>query len=243
MIDDWIGALILFAYYLVTCFVLPVMLKAWAGVPNEWIRKFQHVAYSLSVFILLKLFSTWYLAIAAASLLVLVAYPVLKLIEKSAFYKRHLPDRTTRGGELRKQMIYVQITFAILIFVYWGLLGTRWQYVVAVAVMAWGFGDAAAALIGKAFGRRRVLHSLIESAKTCEGTIAMIVTATLACFLTLLLYAGQPWYSSLLIAAIVGPVCGIVELFSRRGTDTFTVPLTAAALIMPLGYLLSLAGW
>jgi phytol kinase len=243
MPNDWIGALILMAYYLVTCFVLPVMLKAWAGVPNEWVRKFQHVAYSLSVFILLQLFSTWYMAIGAAFLLVLVAYPVLKLIENTHFYRRLLTDRTSRGGELRKQMLYVQITFAILIFIYWGVLGTQWQYIVAVAVMAWGFGDAAAALIGKSFGKRRVLHSLIEGAKTYEGTAAMILAAGLACFLTLLLYAGLPWYTSLLIAVIIGPVCGIVELFSRRGTDTFTVPLSAAALIMPLAYLFSLAGW
>jgi phytol kinase len=243
MPNDWIGALILMAYYLVTCFVLPVMLKAWAGVPTEWARKFQHVAYSLSVFILLQLFSTWYIAIGAAFLLVLVAYPVLMLIENSHFYRKLLTDRTSRGGELRKQMIYVQITFAILIFIYWGVLGTQWQYIVAVAVMAWGFGDAAAALIGKSFGKRRVLHSLIEGAKTYEGTAAMILAAGLACFLTLLLYAGLPWYTSLLISLIIGPVCGIVELFSRRGTDTFTVPLSAAALIMPLAYLFSLAGW
>jgi phytol kinase len=243
MVNDWIGILILLAYYLVTCFILPVLLKAWVGIPREWARKFQHVAYSLSVFILLKLFSEWYIAIAAASVLVLVAYPVLMLIEKSNFYKRLLTDRTSKGGELRKQMIYVQITFAILIFIYWGLLGTQWQYIVAVSIMAWGFGDAAAALIGKAFGRRRILHSLIEGAKTCEGTTAMILAATLAIFLTLLLYAGQPWYISLLIAIIVGPVCGIVELFSKRGTDTFTVPLSVAALVLPLVYLFSLAGW
>jgi hypothetical protein len=38
-------------------------------------------------------------------------------------------------------------------------------------------------------------------------------------------------------------VCGVVELFSRRGTDTLTVPLSAAALILPLAYLFSLLGW
>ena len=243
MINDWIGALILLSYYLVTCFALPVMLKAWVRIPTEWVRKLQHVAYSLSIFIHLKLFSVWYIAIAAAFLLVLVAYPALLLIEKSNFYKKLLTDRTSNGGELRKQMLYVQITFAILIFIYWGLLGTQWQYVVAVSVMAWGFGDAAAALIGKAFGRQRILHSFIESAKTCEGTTAMILFATLACFLTLMLYGGLTWYVSLLISVIVGPVCGLVELFSRQGTDTFTVPLSAAALIMPLAYLISLTGW
>jgi phytol kinase len=243
LVNDWIGTIILLVYYLVTCFILPVLLKSWLRIPREWARKFQHVAYSLSVFILLKLFSVWYIAIAAAFLLVLVAYPTLLLIERTNFYKKLLTDRTSSGGELRKQMIYVQITFAILIFVYWGLLGTNWQYVVAVSIMAWGFGDAAAALIGKAFGQRRIIHSLIEGAKTCEGTTAMVLAATLASFLTLLLYGGLSWYASLVIAVIVGPVCGIVELFSKRGTDTFTVPLSAAALIMPLAYLFSITGW
>jgi phytol kinase len=239
--DLW-GAGILLMYYIVTCFVVPTLLKIWS-VPNEWVRKLQHVAYALSIFILLEMFSSWYIAIAAAFLLVIVAYPFLMLIERSSFYKRFLTDRTSLGGELRKQMLYVQLCFAILIFFYWGVHGDRWQYVIAVAVMAWGFGDAAAALVGKAFGRHRIIHSLIEGAKTCEGTTAMIVVATLASFITLLFYVDLSWYLSLLISGIVGSVCGVVELFSRRGLDTLTVPLTAALLTMPLVYLFSLTGW
>jgi phytol kinase len=243
MLSDVIGAVILLAYYLVFCFLLPTLLKTWAEVPTEWVRKIQHVSYSLSIFLLLDLFSTWYAAIAAASLLVLLAYPALLAIEESPFYQKNFVDRKARGGELRKQLIYVQLSFAILIFVYWGLLGTSWHYIAAVAVMAWGFGDAAAALVGKAFGRRRILHRLIESAKTYEGTLAMILVAGLALFFTLLCYAGKPWYVSLPIALIVAPVCGAVELFSRRGFDTLTVPLSAAILIFPLVQLFSFLGW
>ena len=136
-----------------------------------------------------------------------------------------------------------QLAFAILIFVFWGLMGRQGQFVIATAVMAWGFGDAAAALVGKAFGRRRVLHVLIEGAKTYEGTAAMILAASLAIFLTLLLYAGKPWYVSLPISLVVAPVCGVVELFSRRGLDTLTVPLATAVSILPLMYLSSWAGW
>jgi dolichol kinase len=243
MLSDLLGAGILLLYYLITCFIIPTLLKGWVGVPNELARKFQHVAYALSVFILLEMFSSWYIAIAAAFLLVLVAYPVLMVLEKSSFYKKCLTDRTSRGGELRKQMLYVQLSFAILIFLFWGLHGTKWQYVIAVAVMAWGFGDAAAALVGKAFGRHRIIHSLVEGAKTLEGTSAMIVFATLASFITLLFYVDLSWYLSLLISAIVGSACGVVELFSRRGLDTLTVPLTAAVLTMPLVYVFSLTGW
>jgi phytol kinase len=113
-----------------------------------------------------------------------------------------------------------------LIFVFWGVLGTEWKYIAVVAVMAWGFGDAAAALVGKNFGRRRILHPQIEGTKTMEGTHAMYVTAGLAIFFTLLIYAGQPWYVSLDGRAAGAPVSAVVELFSNRGIDTLTVPIS-----------------
>lgn len=240
--DLW-GAAILLAYYLVVCVLLPTLMKLSFKVPTELVRKMQHVAYSLSVFLLLELFSSWYVAVGAAFLLVLLAYPFLMLVEKSSFYQKTFVDRTAKGGELRRQLIYVQFSFAVLIFTFWGLLGTRWHYVVAVAIMAWGFGDAAAALVGKAYGRRRVISKYIERAKTYEGTGAMILVAAIALFFTLLCYAGKPWYVSLPVSLIVAPVCGIVELFSKRGTDTLTVPISAAALLLPLIHLFSFLGW
>jgi len=241
MLSDLAGTGLLLAYYVVFAFALPTVLKV-AGVPTEWVRKTQHVVYSLSVFILLRLFSTWYWAVLAASVLAVIAYPLLWAIEKTPGYRRWFVDRTAHGGELRRQLIYVQLTFAVLLFIFWGLLGTRWHYVVAAAVMAWGFGDAAAAVFGKAFGRRRFIHRLIENGKTFVGTGAMISAAGVALFFTLLLYAGKPWYLSLLVSVLVAPVCGIVELFSRKGTDTLTVPLAAALAILSLVWLLGPLG-
>lgn len=243
MLSNVIGAGILMAYYLIVCILLPTLLKVWTKVPNELVRKIQHIAYSLSVFLLLNLFSEWYMAVAASGLLVMLAYPVLLFLEKSPRYRKTFVDRTANGGELRKQLIFVQLSFAILIFIFWGLLGTSWHYITAVSIMAWGFGDAAAALVGKAYGRRHIIHKYIESAKTCEGALAMIVVAGLALFFTLLFYAGLPWYVSLLVSVIVAPVCGVVELFSRRGADTLTVPLSTAALVMPLVLMFSSFGW
>jgi phytol kinase len=240
--NDLIAAGLLLAYYLVSCFLLPSLLKAWGKIPSELVRKFQHVAFSLSIFMLLELFSTWYAAIFGASLLVVVAYPTLMLMERTPFYKKYLVDRSAGGGEMRRQMVYITLTFAVLIFFYWGVLGTRWYFIVAVAVMAWGFGDAAAALVGKAFGRHHIVHRLIEKTKTIEGTTAMVAVAALALFFTMLCYAGKPWYTSLVVSLITAPVAGAVELFSRKGSDTFTVPLIAAAIIMPLVYIINILG-
>jgi len=243
VINDLTGAVILLAYYLVAVALLPIMLKYWFDIPTEYIRKMHHVGYSLSIFMLLHLFSTWYMAIGAAFLLVVLGYPALLLVERTSFYKKLFVDRTKGKGELRKQLIYVQLSFALLIFIFWGLLGANWHHIAAVAVMAWGFGDAAAALVGKAFGRRKVAHRYIEKAKTIEGTAAMIAAACLALFLTLVFYAGMSWLPSLLIALVTAPVCGIVELFSKKGLDTLTVPLSTSFVILPLVYLFMFLGW
>lgn len=243
MINDLWGTLILLAYYLVVLVGLPMALRAWTRTPQELVRKIQHVGYSLSIFLMVRLFATWYMAVLAAFLLVVLAYPVLLVLERTPWYKKLLVSRSARGGELRRQMLTVQFTFALLIFVFWGLLGRQWHYLIPVAVMAWGFGDAAAALIGKFWGKRHVLHRWIEGAKTWEGTGAMIGFAFPAVFLTMFFYGGQSWYVSLMVSAIVAPVCGFVELFSRRGLDTLTVPLAAALLILPLMYLFTYLGW
>lgn len=237
------GTGILITYYLVFTALLPTVLKVKLGVPTEYVRKIQHVVYSLSIFLLLELFSSWYMAIAAAFSLVIVGYPVLLLVEKTAWYRKTFVDRTKKGGELRRQLLYVQLSFAMLIAIFWGLFGLDWRYVIAVAIMAWGLGDAAAALIGKAFGRHRVIHYLIDVGKTYEGTAAMAAFAALGIFITLFTYGGQSWYVSLLIAVLVAPLCGIIELFSRRGSDTLTVPISAAFSIMPLIYLFYWLGW
>lgn len=241
--SDLVAAVVLILYYLIALLAIPTMLKAWSKLPNEVIRKIQHVAYSLSVFILLRLFSSWYMAVAAAFVLVILAYPALYLLEKAPFYKKLFVDRAKRGGELRKQLLYVQVSFALLILLFWGLLGAKWQYMVAVAVMAWGFGDAAAALVGKFFGKRTFIHTWIEGAKTHEGTVAMMIAAFIAVFFTLLFLSGLSWYICLIVSLVVAPIAAVVELFSKRGMDTLTIPLATAAVAFPLVMLLTCLGW
>ena len=241
--SDLLAGVVLIAYYIVGLVPIPLMLKAWSKVPHEVIRKLQHVTYSLSVFILLRLFSTWYMAVAGAFLLVVLAYPALYLLEKTAIYKKLFVDRKERGGELRKQLLYVQLSFAILIFLFWGLLGANWQYIVAAAVMAWGFGDAAAALVGKFFGKRIIFHRWVDGAKTHEGLAAMMLAALAAVFFTLLFLSDLSWYICLIVSLVVAPICGVVELVSKRGSDPLTIPLAAAAAAFPLVILLSYLGW
>ncbi len=241
--SDLGATMILFAYYLIMCALIPSALRIYAGVPREWVRKLQHLGYSLSVFLLIHLFSTWYAAIIGAFSLVIIGYPVLLLLEKTSFYQRVFVDRKPSGGELRMQLLLVQLTFALLMFLFWGLMGTRWHFLIPTAVMAWGFGDAAAAVVGKAFGRRAVVSRFVDGSKTYVGSVAMMMAAALAIFFTLLVYAGRSWQASLFIAVLVAPVCALVELVSRRGLDTITVPLVTASFMLPMMHIVSYLGW
>ena len=237
--NDLIGFGLLIGYFILAG-LPPILLKAYRKTPFEITRKMYHLVITLSIFPLLKLFSSWYMAVLAAFMFVLMIYPLLMLFEGSSLYKRIAVER--QSGEFRKSFIIVQLSLGLLIFIFWGLLGVDWQYVAVVAVMAWGFGDAAAALVGKAFGRRRIQHPWIEGAKTYEGTFAMYVVAGLAIFLTLLVYAGQSWPVSLVVAALVAPVGATVEVFSRRGLDTLTVPLSVAFSVLSLMFLIDFVG-
>ena len=243
MSEALVGTAVLLAYYVVTLFLVPLALRAFTTLPSEVARKFQHVAHALSIFLLLGLFQHWYVAVGAAFLLVLIAYPVLASWERYPSYRRLLTDRTARGGELRRQMLYVQVAYALLIAVFWGGLGEGGRPLIAAAVMVWGFGDAAAALIGRFVGRRRIVHPGIDGPKTVEGTAAMIVVAVAAAFATLFWYGGQTWWVSLAAASVVGPLAGVVELFSRRGLDTLTVPLITAVVLLPWLLVTAAFGW
>lgn len=237
--NDLIGFGLFIGYFIVAGLPL-ILLKAYHKTPFEVTRKLYHFVIVLSIFPLLNLFSAWYVAVLAALAFLLMVYPVLALVEHSALYKRIAVER--EGGEFKRSLVIVQLSLALLITIFWGLLGIDWQYVAVVAVMAWGFGDAAAALVGKKFGRRKIQHPRIAGTKTVEGTLAMVVVAGLSIFLTLLIYAGRPWYVSIVVAALVAPVCSIVELLSPNGMDTLTVPLSAAFAILPLMYFVSFLG-
>lgn len=232
----------LFAYYLIACVLVPVAVRTVTRVPGEMIRKTHHLGYGLSVWLMLTLFATWYEAIAAAFVLVIVGYPALMALERWSGYRRVLPDRLAGGGELRRSMLWVQASFALNMALFWGAGGTAGKAVVAAGIMGWTFGDAAAALAGKRFGRRFIVARFVDDGKTGEGTLAMAATAALAIALTLRLYGGLAWPVVALASSFAAAVAAVVELISRGGTDTLTVPFAASASVFAVVRLLAWTG-
>lgn len=237
--NDLLGLGLYLGYFLVIGAPM-ILSKICFNIPFEVLRKMYHLLITMSIFPLVMFFNTWYMAALAAFMFAIVVYPILARVETSSLFKRVAVER--EGGEFKRSLIIVQVSIALLILVFWGLLGDEWKYIAVVAVMAWGLGDAAAALIGKKFGRRKIVHPRIKGTKTMEGTYAMFITASLAIFFTMLFYARQPLDVSLTVALLVAPVCAVVELFSNRGMDTLTVPISTGLAVLSLMSILSFLG-
>ena len=119
----------------------------------------------------------------------------------------------------------------MLIAVCWGWLGKA--YIAVTAILMWGTGDTAAALMGKRFGRHHVHLPLADPRKTWEGSAAMMLTAFLAGFAAMLAVSPLSWPLCLVHAAVAAPVAAYVELISHGGNDTVHVP-AACALVLAL---------
>jgi len=240
MLDEFLAGFGLFLGYYVIAASLLLIVRAFLKPPKELFRKMLHVACVMSVLVLLYAFDTWYLAMFTAIVFALALYPIITYIERFPKVMEMLIQR--KNGEIKSSLVIVFFMMAMLITIFWGWLGEEWKYIIIVSVMAWGFGDAAAALVGKSMGQKPINHPWVEGTKTREGTVAMFFVAAIAILLCLMIYTSLPWYLCLVGALIVAPICAAVELISHHGLDTITVPFATAIPMFSLMILFSNMG-
>jgi phytol kinase len=232
MIEFLQGFGILCGYFLI-CASAALLLRRFVRIPSEVFRKLLHIILLCSLFVWLFAFQTWWIASLTAVIFIAIVFPLLSLAEKLNCYSELLTER--KSGEIKRSLVLVFSMFAVLNSICWGWLGERW--LVLACICAWGFGDAAAALIGKKHGKHYLEGKLIEGRKSVEGTFAMFTVSLISVFIVLLINANVVWYISLIIAALTAAVSSVVELYTRNGMDTITCPFSAAAVILPLLYL------
>jgi dolichol kinase len=106
--------------------------------------------------------------------------------------------------------------------------------VVGLAVL--GFGDPMAAIVGRRWGRIRLLHG-----RSLEGSAAFLVVGTLAATIGLAAIGFEAGPATLFAVALGGAAAGTIgELLSLRVDDNFSVPLASAGGAAAVMYLLGL---
>jgi dolichol kinase len=100
----------------------------------------------------------------------------------------------------------------------------------AAAVMVLGFGDPAAALIGRRFGRIPLVNN-----RSLEGTLAFALVSFVVVFATLAVWHADLAIGTRVAVSGVAAVAGaITELFSRRVDDNFAIPVATGLAVWAL---------
>ena len=226
------GLGIIILYFIVLA-GLALTVKQFVKIPKEVFRKTLHLILLGSLFGWIYAFETWWIAVGAILGFLIIVFPILHLAERYRGYSELLVERNT--GEIKRSLVAVCVMLAVLITVCWGLFGQK--YLVIASVSAWGLGDAAAALVGKRFGKRYIEGKFVEGKKSLEGTLAMFVVSFISVLIILLAEGSLKWHGYIPVSLATAAVSAVVELYTKGGMDTLTCPLAAASILIPLVHL------
>jgi dolichol kinase len=199
-------------------------------IPDELFRKILHCILLGSLPVFLFRFETWWMAALEAVGFALMVYPLLAFLDRFPFFEKLTTVR--KHGELQHSLLLVFGMFAVVMAVCWGWLGDR--YLAMASIFAWGLGDAAAALIGKPFGKHKIRWRFTDGKKSYEGSAAMLLISFVTLLVILTLRGGFSLPVTLLITLAVALVSTLAELYSKNGNDTIICPLCTMAALLPL---------
>jgi phytol kinase len=205
-----------------------------------WNRKFIHIMIGNIVF-LWWIFNDEYVMalLAAAPFIPVLLYSSLKdgqaeREDGKRSVRSALADACINGH--RFGLVYYAISWTLLAFL---LFDHR--LIASIAIVAMAYGDGMGGLIGKRYGRRRLLGP-----KTLEGTLSVMVFTSIAILMVITFYGLIPmlgWFpahdipftTALLVALLTGAYVSIVELITPGEFDNLIIPLSVGAILLLTG--------
>lgn len=213
----------LFAF-LIPCVLILLPIRFLTHVPSFVFRKLLHIVAFTSFAVMMLSAKSWQPVALVSVLVAILLYPVLSLLESRDWYAKLFVEK--RKGEAKMSLLLLFFMYAAVTVVAWGIFKKPVSAV--TAILMWGIGDAAAALVGIPFGRHKVKQG---GKKSWEGTAAMFVCSFLAGTL-LLCFLGMWTPRMLLPICLTAAVGAAVELMSPSILDTVTVPVAQMALLL-----------
>lgn len=217
--------------YIIPCVLVLLLIRFFTKVPSYVFRKLLHVVAFTCVTRMILSAQSWQAASLTAVLFAAVVYPLLMSVEREAWYPRLFVEKAP--GEIKMSLLLLFLMFAALIAVCWGLFDR--PHMAATAILMWGVGDAAAALVGVPFGRHKIAIKLADGKKSWEGSGAMLLSSFLCGFALLALGEHLPLPRALLCAAAGALLGTVTEALSPSAYDTITVPVAIAAVLLAAG--------
>ena len=216
--------------YIITFALILLLIRFTTKVPDYIFRKLLHIVAFTSILPLIFCTNSWQTAVAVQVVFLVIVILALLIAEKFPFYSSLFVEKGKHEVLTSFIMLFGLIT--ILIAIYWGHFGEEHKYIAVASIMAWGPGDAAAAIVGRNFGKHKLSGKHIEGVKSVEGTIAMGFTSFACTFAALLLTSPLSVFTALVLSLIVAPMAALVELYTKHGLDTVTCPIAASLIFL-----------
>ncbi len=216
------------AAYILQCLIILLPIRFFTKVPSFVFRKLLHIVAFSCVTIMILTAGSWQSAALASVVIAAVLYPILRLLENEPWFANLLVQK--KPGEIRKSLLMLFLMFAAVTAATWGVFGK--PLLGAAAILMWGTGDAAAALVGIPLGKHKVKLRPADGKKSWEGSAAMLAAAFAFGFCVLHFGSKMPVqisFLTVLAAALFGTA---TELFSPSEWDTVTVPTVIAAVLL-----------
>ena len=220
--------------FIVPAALILLVLNFTLDIPRVVFRKLLHLPAFCSAAVVVWRADCWQTASLTLVLFAVIVYPVLWLCQGWSGYDRLFVQK--KPGEIKKSLLLLFLCDAALVALCWGVFDLPWASV--TAILMWGSGDGAAALVGHRFGKHHVRLPLADEKKTWEGSGAMLAVSAVVGTAAMLILTVQPWYRCLLMALAASIFGAYTELISRGGDDTVTVPVVNTAVLLTFHFLL-----
>ena len=215
--------------YIVALACVLIFVRFATKVPDYIFRKLLHFVAFTSILPLV--FGTDYawIAVGVEILFLMIVIIMLHFFEPFSFYKGLFVEKGKHEVIISFVLLFGLMT--VFMAVFWGISGAEYKYIAVTAIMAWGPGDAVAAIVGKNFGKHKLEGKWIEGVKSVEGTLGMLITSFVCTFASLMVMTSFRWHVSAVFALVIAPVAALTELFSKKGMDTVTVPIAVSLIL------------
>lgn len=189
--------------------------------PTNYARNVLHLTSATSALLALELAPSWSVAIGIAAVVAALGISLeigRRLDPRINTFCMSLFGRTAHPHEAHRVNSATWYAVAVL------LMAICQQAVpAAIALVVLGVGDPIAAIVGRRWGRVRLVNG-----RSLEGSLAFVVSGGLAAASYVGIFHPEIGLGATLAAAFVGAIAGaLAELFSRRIDDNFSIPLTA----------------
>ncbi len=192
------------------------------GIKGEITRKFAHFTATLSTLTFPYIFSShWYVLVLA-----MVFFIVLFLSRKGTQLKSiHDIHRKSVGSYLLPFSIY--LTFLLSVQV-----GNKFLFILPMLVLA--ISDPIAGILGLNFKKRNKNIRIFgyDTKKTLLGSGAFLISSFIISIIALYFNRQIFDFKTFWLALSIALVSAVVEIFSWRGFDNLTIPMSVLAMQM-----------